>query len=217
MKEKQIVSISIEEIRDNWKREWCEKYNVPYESYNPMFYRRIPKSKNEKYINRLIREGLDNNTINKRLERYRKIKIYQKSLNEMRKGMIKKQEKHKKTLVSQFIREGLNNELIRKELILIATKLPDELINELRKKVKSLQAHNKRYEDVAMKVINLQQDLDDITILYQELEKFDTCICPFCCNLVDFKSLENIRASKKVEMERFKRKRTELAKEKWRG
>ncbi len=75
MSEKEIVSISVEEIKDRW---------IKYCSETRQHRVKIKDYKDLQYIDKLILDGLDNNTINTRLERYRKIKITDESLNKKR-------------------------------------------------------------------------------------------------------------------------------------
>lgn len=74
MAKKGIINTSIEEIKNNWSKMCVES-------------RQTLKNKDSKdlqYINTLISKGLNNNTINTRLERYRKIRITEESLNKKR-------------------------------------------------------------------------------------------------------------------------------------
>lgn len=74
MAKKGIINTSIEEMKNNWSKMCVES-------------RQTLKNKDSKdlqYINTLISKGLNNDIINARLERYRKIRITEESLNKKR-------------------------------------------------------------------------------------------------------------------------------------
>lgn len=89
MVEKEIISISIEEIKKRWM-DYCVKirqYHVKNKDYKDL-----------QYIDELIVKGLDNDIINTRLERYRKIRITNESLNKKREEFNKRMSKPSKRI-----------------------------------------------------------------------------------------------------------------------
>jgi len=79
-----IISTSISKIKDRWVN-YCtntRQHRVKNKDYKDL-----------QYINKLILDGLDNNTINKRLQRYRKIRITYESLNKKREEFDKRMSK----------------------------------------------------------------------------------------------------------------------------
>ena len=89
MSEKETISISIKEIKDRWIN-YC---------VNTLQHRAKTKDyKDLQYIDKLVMNGLDNDTINDRLKRYRKIRITDESLNEKRKEFNKRMSKPSKRI-----------------------------------------------------------------------------------------------------------------------
>jgi len=79
---------SIKERRTEWREEWIKK-NIPEGvRYNPFLHKRIPVVPNLakliRYANKLIKDGLDNETINGRLLKYRKTQLTDYDLDYLR-------------------------------------------------------------------------------------------------------------------------------------
>lgn len=185
---KEIISKTIKEIEEDWKREWCEKYNIPVEKYNPILQRQIPTSKNFSYIRDLILGGLDNNTINKKLERYRKIRVYKESLDEERDKLKKGQIENLKYNIWNLLEDSLDNNEIRKrlreQLKLIEVNLSKEELDDMREKVKKKRQHNEKFEDLSHQINLAEFSLRDIRFLKARIREENITICPFCYNKI---------------------------------
>ncbi len=82
-----IISTSIKKIKDRWIN-YCVNTN--------QHRAKTQDYKDLQYIDKLILDGLDNDTINTRLERYRKIRITDESLNKKREEFKKRMNKPSK-------------------------------------------------------------------------------------------------------------------------
>jgi len=79
--------------REEWRKQWVLE-NIPSDQkYNPFLHKRIPRSPKlkrlEDYTYKLVRDGLDNNTINTRLQKYRNTQLCDEDINEIREDVIK--------------------------------------------------------------------------------------------------------------------------------
>lgn len=79
---------TLDQRRIEWKEQWISE-NIPSgEKYNPFLHKRIPRSpelkKLENYAYKLVKDGLDNKTINERLQKYRKTQLCDEDINEIR-------------------------------------------------------------------------------------------------------------------------------------
>lgn len=90
MEKKGVVITSIEEIKDRWVN-YCvntHQHRAKTQDYKDL-----------RYIDKLILDKLDNDTINTRLERYRKIRITEGSLNKKREEFNKRMSKPSKKII----------------------------------------------------------------------------------------------------------------------
>ena len=89
MKKEDIISISIKEIKDRW---------INYCVITRQNRAKTQDYKDLQYIDKLVMNGIDNNAINKRLERYRGIRITDESLDKKREEFNKRMNKPSKRI-----------------------------------------------------------------------------------------------------------------------
>lgn len=73
---------SLSEIREEFVRDWCKKRNINYDDYNPIMHGQVRgEHKDIKYTKGLLWDNKDNETINKKLRRFRNIQISEEDLD----------------------------------------------------------------------------------------------------------------------------------------
>lgn len=82
---------SLDQRRIDWKEQWISE-NIPSGvKYNPFLHKRIPVnsdlSKLESYTCKLIKDGLNNNMINERLQKYRKTQLLDEDIDDIRENV----------------------------------------------------------------------------------------------------------------------------------
>lgn len=111
---------SIREIIKDWREKWI-KENIPEGvKYNPILHKRIPAvpklTKLIRYAEKLIKDGLDNRTINERLLKYRNIQLPNSDLTIIRlEYEVEKIEDNAKVEIQIEALEKNINELIEKK------------------------------------------------------------------------------------------------------
>ena len=83
---------TIKQRRKEWFDAWvAENIGVGIE-YNPFLHRRVPAcqeiNKLEKYVRKLVKDGLDNVTINKRLQKYRDTQLCDEDIDGIREDVL---------------------------------------------------------------------------------------------------------------------------------
>lgn len=216
---------SLADIREEFVREKLKKKGIPYEEYNPIMHGQIRgEHKNIKYTKKLILQNRDNETINKKLRRYRNIEIIEEGLDIYREFYREKQLEFLQTAIYYSFED--NNDITNSELReslkesykLIESginNLTDKDINQRRENAMKRIRKNKIFSAINLNIIKYDNIIWNIIYILKRITNEGLDHCPHCLSLGEPNekvNLERVKRYRKLNERRYNRAKKHLAK-----